>query len=117
MMRTLAALTAVLAITATTPTAADAKPTLRQIVAARFGHTPAMLRTAYCIVNRESQWKPWAINPSSGAAGLFQILPSAHPQFIRSLLTNPAYNVWAAWQLSRHGRDWGPWAGGRYNCW
>jgi hypothetical protein len=92
-------------------------PSLHQIVQHYFGQAgPAAVRRADCIVGRESNWKPWAVNSSSGATGLFQILPSAHPQFNRALLLNPSYNTWAAWQLSRHGRDWSPWNGGRWPC-
>lgn len=72
-------------------------------------------RRAVCIAGRESAWNPGAINSSSGAVGLFQFY--GHPQWSSwRILHDPAYAVRAAWQLSRHGRDFGPWEGGSYRC-
>lgn len=48
-------------------------------------------------------------NPS-GAAGLWQILPSAHPQYdVSRLLSDPFYNGQAAYEVSNGGTDWTPW--------
>lgn len=60
------------------------------------GGPPAAAPTMAAIAMAESGGSTGAQNPS-GAAGLWQILPSAHPQFnVHQLLTDPAYNARAA---------------------
>lgn len=55
-----------------------------------------------------------AVNPTSGAAGLYQILPSAHPQYNVDRLTHdPVYNARAAFAVSGHGTNVGPWEASR----
>jgi soluble lytic murein transglycosylase-like protein len=52
--------------------------TARQMAAQR-GWTGSDWRAIDSIIERESGWDPNAVNPSSGAYGIPQILPSAHP--------------------------------------
>lgn len=73
------------------------------------------LDTAIAVAYGESGWDTDAVNKSSQASGLFQILPSAHADKIggRNLL-NPAVNVDVAAQVYQEaenaGRDpWSPW--------
>jgi hypothetical protein len=73
------------------------------------------VRKASCIVGRESQWRPRAISPTQDL-GLFQIHWASHREYSWNRLLEPAYNTWAAWRISRHGRDFSPWDGGAYAC-
>lgn len=50
----------------------------------------------------ESSWNPDAVNASSGATGLWQILPSAHPEFSGQNLKDPAVNARAAYSVYSH---------------
>src|SRR5262247_4151157 len=51
----------------------------RRLVIERFSWAgPEAVRWALCVVGRESDFNPGAVNSSSGAAGLFQFL--GHPQ-------------------------------------
>lgn len=60
-------------------------------------------------------YSPRAINRSSGAQGLFQIIWYWHQRFNRSRLYDPYYNAWAASIISNHGTNWQPWiVGGCY---
>jgi hypothetical protein len=88
----------------------------RRLVIEQFSQAgPDAVRWSLCVVGRESDFNPGAINSSSGAAGLFQFL--GHPQYSYWKLTHdPVYQVRAAWQLSRHARDRSPWYGGGYSC-
>jgi len=45
----------------------------------QYGYTPKDWHALDSIIERESSWNPNAVNPSSGAYGIPQILPSAHP--------------------------------------
>lgn len=45
----------------------------------QYGYTPQDWKALDSIIERESSWNPDAVNPSSGAYGIPQILPSAHP--------------------------------------
>lgn len=83
----------------------------------------AGLGTVLAISDRESGLSPWARNPSSGACGAFQSMPSLWPARARSLPERwfPAYlqplscfnaraNVlWAVRSMSHDGL--GPWGG------
>lgn len=80
-----------------------------------------------CVVRRESGGNPTAVNPSSGAGGLFQDLPSTwrnaanevDPNISRRWPRAELAPVSVQWQVNEHlyatqGRQ--PWAGGRYRC-
>lgn len=61
------------------------------------GGPPAVAQTMAAIALAESGGNVGAVNKQSGAAGLWQILPSAHPQFdVNRLTTDPNYNAKAA---------------------
>lgn len=64
---------------------------------------------AAAIAEAESGGNPDAVNQSSGATGLWQILPSAHPQYAGTDLKDPGVNAKAAYEISNHGRNWSPW--------
>lgn len=64
---------------------------LARDMAAKYGWDQgAQWRAINKIISAESGWNPRAVNPSSGAAGLPQMLPSAHPDVnVRQFLSNP----------------------------
>jgi soluble lytic murein transglycosylase-like protein len=45
----------------------------------QYGYSPQDFSKLDSIIGRESSWDPNAVNDSSGAYGIPQILPSAHP--------------------------------------
>lgn len=53
----------------------------------RYGYTPQEFSQLDSIISRESNWDPNALNEGSGAYGIPQILPSAHPN--TNLQDNP----------------------------
>lgn len=72
--------------------------------------------TAAALCMAESGLRVDAQNPKSGAAGLWQILPSAHPEYaVQKLLHDPAYNAVAMVQVSGHGREWHWWESWNYD--
>lgn len=82
---------------------------------------PSQISTALYVADRESSLYPWAVNVSSGCAGLFQHMPSLwhgramqlpfrqfpHRATIGPL--NARANAWAAAIMVRRG-GWGPWS-------
>jgi hypothetical protein len=70
----------------------------------------------------ESSWNTRAVNSSSGATGLWQILPSAHPEFSGWDLKDPAWNAKAAYSVYSRApaagkitkNKWSAYGGGRY---
>lgn len=89
-------------------------PTLsdRQIAAAAAGagFPPGEIATAVAVALAESSGNPNALNPS-GAAGLWQILRSAHPDlFARYRWNDPNDNARMAYAVWRDaGQSWRPW--------
>ncbi len=60
------------------------------------GLPDSQLATAVAVGLAESGLQVGAVNPSSGASGVWQILPSAHPEYdVTRLRTDPAYNAGA----------------------
>jgi hypothetical protein len=57
----------------------DWEQVARRMAAQRYGWTGGDWRAIDSIIERESGWDPKAVNPSSGAYGIPQILPKAHP--------------------------------------
>lgn len=73
------------------------------IIEAYFGdRAPAACRVAWC----ESRWDFYAVSPGGANIGLFQInrIHGWHASF------DPDTNVAYAYELSRGGTYWGPWA-------
>lgn len=69
-----------------------------------------------CLMEHESRGDPKALNPSSGASGLMQVMPfwADHFGYSRQEMFNPAINLeMAAWILDRHGwHSWSPYGRG-----
>lgn len=74
-------------------------PTQVAQYAADAGFSGVALAKMTAIAFAESSYNTNARNPSSGAVGLWQILPSAHPEFDGWKLTDPAVNARAAYQV------------------
>ena len=53
--------------------------TARRVATNQYGYTPQEFSMLDSIIERESGWDPNAVNQSSGAYGIPQILPKAHP--------------------------------------
>lgn len=76
--------------------------TSEQVAALAYqaGFRDRALLIAIALAQSESSNNPAAVNPTSGAAGLWQIKPSAHPEFDKAKLLDPAYNAMAAYQVA-----------------
>jgi membrane-bound lytic murein transglycosylase B len=78
------------------------------------------VQRALCVAYRESHYDPNAENPYTGAAGVFQFMPSVWPNLSRaagwgghSAFEAQANVGTAAWTVAHYG--WSPWQGdGRY---
>jgi hypothetical protein len=80
--------------TAATPSAIKPGETAVQIgkqLAAERGWTGAQWKALYALWNRESGWQSDAVNQSSGATGIPQLLPSAHD--IPANWSNPVVQI------------------------
>lgn len=100
-----------------------------QLSQAHFGSGPSDVpgvpawEKAACICLAESHGHVAIVNPipvpgcrgpgSNHATGLWQIVPSCHPDYIESRLTDPAYNAYAAAGISLKGTDWHQWSTSR----
>jgi soluble lytic murein transglycosylase-like protein len=82
----------------------------RDLVAAHMG---ANTDAALVVMGCESKGDPYALNTRSGAAGLYQFIPSTWRWVAGQLGLNDPYdaaqNVQAAAWLSKGGSDWGHW--------
>lgn len=79
-------------------------------IASGAGFTGSALDIAVAVAKAESGWIVDNVNKSSGASGLWQVLPSAHPEYdVNRLRSDPYYNAAAAWEISGHGTNWKPW--------
>jgi hypothetical protein len=71
----------------------------REMAQRRFGWGPNQFKALDTIVGAESGWNPKAVNPSSGAAGIPQMLPSAHPDInVKQFLNDPMQQI--RWMLN-----------------
>jgi len=78
-----------------------------------LGASESEAETFSCIANHESRYQPDAVNPSSGAGGLFQFLPSTWANIGEAGLAQTASvsdQIAAAWLLYKQ-QGWSPWAG------
>ena len=72
---------------------------LAQQMAAQRGWGPRQFNALDKIATAESGWNPGAVNPSSGAAGIPQMLPSAHPDInVQQFLHDPREQI--QWMLN-----------------
>lgn len=80
----------------------------RSLVA--FYFAPEDVDRAVCLIGFESGGNPGAVNPTSGAAGLMQVMPfwAARHGYEDDLLLNPAVNLWMARRI-RDEQGWGAW--------
>jgi len=62
-----------------------------------------------CLMGHESGGDPTAVNPSSGAAGLMQIMPSVWSKKYPGDLFDPEYNIYAARGVYQE-QGWGAWS-------
>jgi len=91
----------------------------RELVAIYF--QPKDVNKALRVIDCESNGEPDAVNPSSGAAGLFQQMPQYWAARARAAgmpgasIFNPVANVAASAWLVYHGGGWGHWNGAA-NC-
>lgn len=66
----------------------------REMAQRRYGWGPQQFRALDQIATAESGWNPKAVNPSSGAAGIPQMLPSAHPDMnVQKFLNDPMAQI------------------------
>jgi hypothetical protein len=93
---------------------------VRGMVAAIFGRiAPGQVGTALCVANRESHFNPYARNPYSSAAGVFQWVSSSWSSYSRRYGFGGAsvFDAYANISVAAHAvadGGWGPWGGG---CW
>lgn len=76
----------------------------QQMAQNQFGWGPRQFNALDQIATAESGWNPGAVNQSSGAAGIPQMLPSAHPDInVQQFLHDPRQQI--EWMLNYiHGR-------------
>lgn len=79
-------------------------------IAQRAGWQGKALDIAVAVARQESTWIVDNVNVSSGASGLWQVLPSAHPEYdVARLRSDADYNAAAAYKISGGGNTWKPW--------
>src|SRR5215469_5946255 len=99
-----------------TPSGGSSSNSLRDLWI-QAGGSPALANTMAAIAMAESGGDIGATNASSGAAGLWQILPSAHPQYdVARLKSDPLYNAQAAVAVEKSQglRAWEAYTNGSY---
>ncbi|MFZ0627388.1 MAG: lytic transglycosylase domain-containing protein [Acidimicrobiia bacterium] len=81
----------------------------RPLVAVYFD--PAEVERAVCLMARESGGNPEAVNGSTGATGLMQVMPfwAGHYGYTVGDLVNPSINLWIASQI-RDKQGWSAWS-------
>jgi hypothetical protein len=65
----------------------------REMAMRRYGYSPEEWRKLDYIIERESGWNPNALNEGSGAYGIPQVLPSAHPGLKAKLGNDPMAQI------------------------
>lgn len=66
----------------------------KQMAARKYGWTGQDWNALDQIATAESGWNPSAVNSSSGAAGIPQMLPSAHPDInVNQFMSNPQAQI------------------------
>lgn len=98
------------------------KQTTRTVPAPRIASTPVVAVGAGgkwgCIIAHESGGNPRAVNPSSGAGGLFQFLPSSWRAYGGSGRPQdaPVAEQWRIAYAAYARSGWSPWGGQPYTC-
>ena len=94
---------------------------VRGLVVALFSRIagPGQVGMALCVANRESHFNPYARNPYSSAAGVFQWVSRSWATYSRRYGYGGAsvFNAYANIAVAAHAvadGGWGPWGGG---CW
>jgi hypothetical protein len=94
---------------------------VRSLVVALFSRIagPGQVGMALCIANRESHFNPYARNPYSSAAGVFQWVASSWVNYSHryGYAGASVFNAYANIAVAAHAvadGGWGPWGGG---CW
>lgn len=88
---------------------------------AGFTGTPLVRMTA--ISGAESRWRPGAVSPpnfdGSRDYGLSQVNNKAHPRYFKQpgRILEAGYNARAAWDISGHGSNFGPWSTWKSGAW
>jgi len=94
---------------------------VRDLVVALFSRIagPSQVATALCVANRESRFDPYARNPHSSAAGVFQWVARSWATYSRryGFAGHSVFDAYANIAVAAHAvadAGWGPWGGG---CW
>ena len=106
----------------TPPSSAPGREVVTQVIREGFASLgTATTRIALCVAEAESGFDPRAVNPSTGAAGVFQFLPSTW-ESLSELAGRTGASVFdvranvavAAWTVARYG--WHPWRSVAADC-
>lgn len=89
----------------------------RQRLAARGIGDDANYRALVQLWNKESGWNPNAVNKGSGAFGIAQILPSAHPDVPRNLSAQQQIDWGINYILGRYGSPSAAWSHSQRKNW
>lgn len=89
----------------------------RQQLAARGMGDDANWNSLYSLWQKESNWNPAAVNSSSGAFGIAQILPSAHPTANRNMSPQEQIDWGINYIAGRYGSPNAAWAHSQRKNW
>ena len=89
----------------------------RQQLAARGIGDDANYQALVQLWNKESGWNPNAVNKGSGAFGIAQILPSAHPDVPRNLSAQQQIDWGINYILGRYGSPSAAWSHSQRKNW
>jgi soluble lytic murein transglycosylase-like protein len=104
------------------PTLAPPREVVKALIRDRFASLGAKTTdVALCVAERESNFDALAVNPTTGAAGVFQFLPSTW-ESLSELAGRGGASVFdarsnvavAAWTVARYG--WHPWRSAAGDC-
>jgi Transglycosylase SLT domain len=104
------------------PTLAPPRAAVIALIRDRFASLGARTTdVALCVAERESNFEPLAVNPATGAAGVFQFIPSTWASLSElagwsgaSVFDSEANVAVAAWTVAHYG--WHPWRSVSADC-
>jgi hypothetical protein len=104
------------------PSSSLGRKAVMELISDRFASLGFRTRdVAMCVAEAESTFDPLAVNPSTGAAGVFQFLPSTWASLSElaghggdSVFDAPANVAVAAWTVAAYG--WHPWRSVAADC-